>query len=84
MKKCSLDVLIRFLLPSTLNLIFDFLYFQKQLPPIKYVQDMFSDIIFQVQLRKAPRRGYNSMHASLPILSYIEKEHMFNPMQGWN
>ncbi|KAH0650017.1 hypothetical protein KY284_029929, partial [Solanum tuberosum] len=63
------------LLSMTADGIFDITCAKRQSLSLNHVHQMLSNKLFQIQLRKSSWGNSNSMHATLSILSYMEKEH---------
>ncbi|KAH0655024.1 hypothetical protein KY285_029906 [Solanum tuberosum] len=63
------------LLSMTADDIFDITCAKRQSLSLNHVHQMLSNKLFQIQLRKSSWGSSNSTHATLSILSYMEKEH---------
>ncbi|KAG5628268.1 hypothetical protein H5410_013486 [Solanum commersonii] len=63
------------LLSMTAEDIFDITCAKRQSMSLNHVHQMLSNKLFQIQLRKSSWGSSNSTHATLSILSYMEKEH---------
>ncbi|XP_049360404.1 uncharacterized protein LOC125825101 [Solanum verrucosum] len=63
------------LLSMTAEDIFDITCFKRQSLSVNHVHEMLSNKLFQIQLRKSSWGSSNNTHATLSILSYMEKEH---------
>ncbi|KAH0683463.1 hypothetical protein KY289_021215 [Solanum tuberosum] len=63
------------LLSMTTEDIFDITCTNRQSLSLDNVHQMLSNKVFQIELRKSSWGSSNSTHASLSILSYMEKEH---------
>ncbi|KAH0781879.1 hypothetical protein KY290_001477 [Solanum tuberosum] len=55
--------------------IFDITCTRRQSLSLNHVHDMLSNKVFEIQLRKSSWGSSNTKHATLSILSYIEKTH---------
>ncbi|KAH0699061.1 hypothetical protein KY284_013276 [Solanum tuberosum] len=63
------------LLSMTTEDIFDITCAKRQSLSLNYVHEMLSNKLFEIHLRKSSWGSSNNMHATLSVLSYIEKEH---------
>ncbi|KAL3360875.1 hypothetical protein AABB24_014024 [Solanum stoloniferum] len=63
------------LLSMTAEDIFDITCTKRQSLSLNHVHEMLSNKVFQIELRKSSWGSSNSTHATLSILSYMEKEH---------
>ncbi|KAG5605671.1 hypothetical protein H5410_027163 [Solanum commersonii] len=63
------------LLSMTAEDIFDITCTKRQSLSLDNVHQIFSNKVFQIELRKSSWGNSNSTHATLSILSYMEKEH---------
>uniref|UniRef100_M1C8R9 Uncharacterized protein n=1 Tax=Solanum tuberosum TaxID=4113 RepID=M1C8R9_SOLTU len=55
--------------------IFDITCTKRQSLSLNHVHDMLSNKVFEIQLRKSSWGSSNTAHATLSVLSYIEKTH---------
>ncbi|XP_015160934.1 uncharacterized protein [Solanum tuberosum] len=55
--------------------IFDITCTRRQSLSLNHVHDMLSNKVFEIQLRKSSWGSSNTKHATLSVLSYIEKTH---------
>ncbi|KAH0669347.1 hypothetical protein KY285_023508 [Solanum tuberosum] len=63
------------LLSMTAEDIFDITCSKRQSLSLNHVHEMLSNKVFQIQLRKSSWASSNTTHATLSVLSYMEKEH---------
>ncbi|KAG5568752.1 hypothetical protein H5410_064236 [Solanum commersonii] len=63
------------LLSMTAEDIFDITCTKRQTLSLNHVHELLSKKVFEVQLRKSSWASSNTTHATLSILSYMEKEH---------
>ncbi|XP_049399427.1 replication protein A 70 kDa DNA-binding subunit B-like isoform X1 [Solanum stenotomum] len=63
------------LLSMTAEDIFDITCTKRQSLSLNHVHEMLSDKVFKIQLRKSFWASSNTTHATLSILSYMEKQH---------
>ncbi|XP_049378390.1 replication protein A 70 kDa DNA-binding subunit B-like [Solanum stenotomum] len=63
------------LLCMTAENIFDITCTKRQSLSLNHVHEMLSNKVFQIQLRKSSWASSNTTHATLSVLSYMEKEH---------
>ncbi|KAG5595729.1 hypothetical protein H5410_036961 [Solanum commersonii] len=64
------------LLSMTAEDIFDITCTKRQSLSLNHVQEMLSNKVFEIQLRKSSWGSSNTTHATLSILSYMEKQHL--------
>ncbi|XP_049358094.1 uncharacterized protein LOC125822706 [Solanum verrucosum] len=63
------------LLSMTAEDIFEITCTKRQSLSLNHVHEMLSDRLFEIQLRKSSWASSNTTHATLSILSYMEKQH---------
>ncbi|KAH0698406.1 hypothetical protein KY290_016057 [Solanum tuberosum] len=63
------------LLSMTAEDIFDITCTKRQSLSLNHVHEMLSNKVFEIQLRKSSWASSNTTHATLSVLSYMEKQH---------